>query len=67
MPSNQLRDARSFAQQMLHLTDANFGFAAAATGEKSPVGFGKWKKQQMYPKPMYPNWLWMVMIYDQCH
>ncbi|MDO1449484.1 DinB family protein [Rhodocytophaga aerolata] len=30
-------DMRSFAEQMLHLTDANYGFAAAATGEKSPV------------------------------
>jgi uncharacterized damage-inducible protein DinB len=30
-------DMRSFAQQMLHLTDANYNFASAATGEKSPV------------------------------
>jgi uncharacterized damage-inducible protein DinB len=30
-------DMRSFAEQMLHLTDANYGFASAATGEKSPV------------------------------
>src|SRR5688500_10291125 len=30
-------DMRSFAQQMLHLTDANYGFASAATGAKSPV------------------------------
>ncbi len=37
-------EIRSFAQQMLHLTDANFGFAAAATGEKSPVGFGEMEK-----------------------
>jgi uncharacterized damage-inducible protein DinB len=29
-------EMRSFAEQMLHLTDANFGFAAAASGEKSP-------------------------------
>lgn len=37
-------DMRSFADQMLHLTDANYGFAAAATGEKSPVNFGESEK-----------------------
>jgi uncharacterized damage-inducible protein DinB len=31
-------EMRSFAQQMLHLSDANYLFASAATGEKSPVG-----------------------------
>ncbi len=36
---------RSFAEQMLHLTDANYGFAAAVTGEKSPVGFGESEKE----------------------
>jgi uncharacterized damage-inducible protein DinB len=35
---------RSFAEQMLHLTDANYGFAATVTGEKSPVGFGESEK-----------------------
>jgi uncharacterized damage-inducible protein DinB len=37
-------EMRSFAQQMLHLTDGNYGFAAAATGEKSPVGQGESEK-----------------------
>jgi len=37
-------DMRSFAEQMLHLADGNYGFAAAATGEKSPVGFGDSEK-----------------------
>ena len=37
-------EMRSFADQMLHLTDANYGFAAAATGQKSPVGFGESEK-----------------------
>lgn len=37
-------EMRSFAEQMLHLTDANYGFTAAATGEKSPVGFGESEK-----------------------
>lgn len=29
---------RSFAEQMLHLADANYSFSSAATGGKSPVG-----------------------------
>ncbi|GAA4443416.1 hypothetical protein GCM10023188_44150 [Pontibacter saemangeumensis] len=37
-------EMRSFAEQMLHLTDANYGFAAAATGAKSPVGQGASEK-----------------------
>ena len=37
-------EMRSFAEQMLHLTDANYGFISAATGEKSPVGFGESEK-----------------------
>ena len=37
-------DMRSFAEQMLHLTDANYGFASAATGEKSPFGQGALEK-----------------------
>lgn len=34
-------ETRSFAQQMLHLTEANYGFAAAATGTPSPFGQGE--------------------------
>jgi len=30
-------EMRSFAEQMLHLAEANYMFAAGATGEKSPV------------------------------
>ncbi|WP_276371688.1 DinB family protein [Chryseolinea sp. H1M3-3] len=37
-------EMRSFADQMLHLTDANYGFAAGASGEKSPVAFGESEK-----------------------
>lgn len=37
-------EMRSFAQQMLHLTDGNYGFAAAATGAASPVGMGESEK-----------------------
>src|SRR4051812_9203349 len=37
-------EMRSFAEQMLHLTDANYGFASAATGQKSPVNFGDSEK-----------------------
>ena len=34
-------EIRSFAEQMLHLTDANYGFVSAITGEESPVGRGE--------------------------
>src|SRR5690606_1796754 len=37
-------EVRSFAQQMLHITDANYGFAAAATGTPSPIGQGESEK-----------------------
>ncbi|MEC7265383.1 MAG: DinB family protein [Bacteroidota bacterium] len=37
-------EIRSFAQQMLHLTDANYGFTAAATGVESPIGMGESEK-----------------------
>ena len=37
-------EMRSFADQMLHLADANYGLVAAAAGEKSPVGFGEVEK-----------------------
>ncbi|MDO9374665.1 MAG: DinB family protein [Bacteroidota bacterium] len=37
-------EMRSFAEQMLHLTDANYAFASAATGEKSPVNLGDSEK-----------------------
>ena len=37
-------EMRSFAQQMLHLTDSNYGFGSAATGEKSPYAMGELEK-----------------------
>lgn len=37
-------EMRSFAQQMLHLTDGNYGFASAATGVASPIGMGESEK-----------------------
>ncbi len=37
-------DMRSFAEQMLHLADANYAFTSAATGVKSPVGLGEAEK-----------------------
>lgn len=42
--SKPTADIRSFAEQMLHLTDANYGFASAATGAESPVGMGESEK-----------------------
>ncbi len=37
-------EMRSFSEQMLHFTDANYAFAAAATGEKSPIAQGESEK-----------------------
>jgi uncharacterized damage-inducible protein DinB len=37
-------DMRSFAEQMLHLTDANFGLGALASGTKSPIERGAAEK-----------------------
>jgi uncharacterized damage-inducible protein DinB len=37
-------EMRSFAEQMLHLTDANYAFTSSATGEKSPVTPGDSEK-----------------------
>lgn len=37
-------EMRSFADQMLHLADANYGLVAAALGEKGPTSFGDLEK-----------------------
>lgn len=37
-------EMRSFAEQFLHLADANYAFASAAAGAKSPVGQGAMEK-----------------------
>ncbi len=37
-------EMRTFAQQMLHLTDANYGFTSAATGVESPIAMGASEK-----------------------
>ena len=39
-------EMRTFAQQMLHLTDANYGFASVATGVEIPVGMGASEKSE---------------------
>lgn len=39
-------EMRSFAGQMLHITDANYGFSAMAAGTKSPIGFGEAEKTE---------------------
>lgn len=43
-------EMRSFAEQILHLTDANYGFGSAATGKKSRYGMGELEKQQTSQK-----------------
>lgn len=37
-------EMRSFGQQMLHLSEANYGFASAASGKSSPITFGQLEK-----------------------
>lgn len=37
-------DMRSFGQQMLHIAEANYAFASAATGKANPVAFGSLEK-----------------------
>lgn len=37
-------EMRSFADQFLHLADANYAFASAAAGEKSPMAQGAMEK-----------------------
>jgi uncharacterized damage-inducible protein DinB len=37
-------EMRSFAEQNLHLADANYGLTSAALGIKSPFGQGEWEK-----------------------
>lgn len=37
-------DMRSFADQMLHLTEADYGIASAATGAQSPIAQGESEK-----------------------
>src|SRR6476661_1305801 len=38
------KEMRSFAQQMLHLADANYGLGSMALGGTSPVKFGDLEK-----------------------
>jgi uncharacterized damage-inducible protein DinB len=37
-------DMRTFGQQMLHLSEANYGLGSAAAGKTSPVTFGQLEK-----------------------
>ncbi len=37
-------EMRSFADQMFHLSDGNYGFITSVTGEKSPYGMGGLEK-----------------------
>lgn len=48
-------EIRTFAQQMLHLTDANYGFASAATGVASPIGMGESEKSEDQSKENVTN------------
>jgi uncharacterized damage-inducible protein DinB len=37
-------DMRSFGQQMLHLSEVNYGLGSAASGKTSPIAFGQLEK-----------------------
>jgi uncharacterized damage-inducible protein DinB len=41
-------DMRTFGQQMLHIAEANYGFASAASGKANPVAFGSLEKSDKY-------------------
>jgi uncharacterized damage-inducible protein DinB len=41
-------EMRSFGQQMLHLSEANYGFASTASGKANPVPFGSLEKSDKY-------------------
>ena len=41
-------EMRTFGQQMLHLTEANYGFASTASGKANPVPFGSLEKSDKY-------------------
>jgi len=41
-------EMRSFGQQMLHLAEANYGFASTASGKANPVPFGSLEKSDKY-------------------
>jgi uncharacterized damage-inducible protein DinB len=51
-PTNEMR---SFAAQFLHLSDAIYGFIAAATDEKPAIGFGELEKSNDENKESVTN------------
>ncbi|SMD15267.1 DinB family protein [Pedobacter nyackensis] len=48
-------EMRSFAEQLLHLAEANYAFASAATGTKSPFGQGELEKNSDKSKSNVSN------------
>ena len=44
-------EMRTFGQQMLHLSEANYGISAAATGKTNPITMGQLENQiSMLPR-----------------
>lgn len=39
---------RSFGDQLLHMAEANYGFASAISGKTTEMGFGKLEKSEQY-------------------
>ncbi|MCC5937765.1 MAG: DinB family protein [Lunatimonas sp.] len=48
---------RSFADQMLHLADGNFSFAALAADVTCPVGFGECEQSKDKSKSTVTKWV----------
>ena len=44
-------EMRSFAEQMYHIAEANYGIGASAAGVQSPVAFGTLEKSTDKSKP----------------
>ena len=57
-------EMRSFAEQMLHLTDGNYGIAAAAAGVQSPVGMGASEKSADKSKESVSKQVMHLQVYD---
>ncbi len=46
-------EMRTFGQQMLHIAEANYGFASTASGKANPVPFGSLEKSDKYITASY--------------
>lgn len=62
-PLKPTPEMRSFAEQMLHITDTNYSFGSAVFGQKSPYGMGELEKSTTdNQRKTYPKLCWTDMI-----